>query len=71
MRPCAADHDGKLTKEELATFLREINLDAVAVTNLLQVADVTHDGKLCLEEFSTMIQAEGRRPSRVPFTPKV
>lgn len=42
--PCGADHDGKVTKEELRNFLHEINLDAVAVTNLIQIADITDDG---------------------------
>lgn len=52
-----ADHDGKVSMDELQAFLEDVNLDAPTVRTLMSVADCSHDGKLCIEEFSDMIHA--------------
>ena len=52
-----ADHDGKVSMDELQAFLEDVNLDASTARTLMSVADCSHDGKLCIEEFSDMIHA--------------
>lgn len=64
--PCAADHDGKLTKEELKSFLLDINLGEVVVSNLLKIADDAHDGRVEKTNVCTVdwLQFGGRGKAR-------
>lgn len=55
-----ADHDGKVTEEELRAFLADVGLSPATVHNLVKVADLKGDGKLCLEAGSPAAKFCGR-----------